>query len=162
MGKTEDEVMKKQIGGEHYKKHKFQSWDIIDEYGLNFYEGNALKYLLREKGNRREDLEKAIHYLEKELVNHKKRQAREHNPNIEDKLKWHGGRSAGRCVGKSNAMYHGVYLQLISKGEVEVGTGNRDDFMQRFMDYVNEFHPEDKRIIVFHNSDNGVKITVGI
>jgi len=39
----------KQIGGTHYSKHKIQPWDIIDEYGLNFYEGNVLKYLLRKK-----------------------------------------------------------------------------------------------------------------
>ena len=55
----------KQIGGTHYSKHTIQPWDIIDEYGLNFYEGNVLKYLLRKKDNRREDLEKCQHYLEK-------------------------------------------------------------------------------------------------
>ena len=55
-----------QIGGDHYAKHKIQPWDIIDEYGLNFYAGNVLKYLLRykDKGGV-EDLRKAKHYLEK-------------------------------------------------------------------------------------------------
>ena len=62
-------VMKEQIGGDHYKKHKVKPWDIIDEYKLNFYEGNALKYILRDKINRIEDIQKAIHYLRKELVN---------------------------------------------------------------------------------------------
>ena len=57
----------RQIGGSHYKQHSIQPWDIIDEYGLGFYEGNVLKYLLRDKGNKREDLEKAVHYLEKVL-----------------------------------------------------------------------------------------------
>lgn len=57
----------RQVGGSHYKKHSIQPWDIIDEYGLGFYEGNVLKYLLRDKGNKREDLEKAAHYLEKVL-----------------------------------------------------------------------------------------------
>jgi len=66
-------VMSKQIGGNHYKKNSIQPWDIIDDYGLDFYEGNALKYLLRDKsptdaGKRREDLEKAIHYIEKKLT----------------------------------------------------------------------------------------------
>jgi len=56
----------RQVGGEHYQR-KLQPWDIIDEYGLDFYEGNAIKYILRWKGNRAEDLKKAIHYLEKEL-----------------------------------------------------------------------------------------------
>ncbi len=55
----------KQVGGDHYRKHQIQPWDIIDEYGLNFYEGNALKYLLRRKGDRVEDLQKCIHYLER-------------------------------------------------------------------------------------------------
>lgn len=64
-----DEVMKKQVGGEHYKKHAIQPWDVIDEYNLNYYEGNALKYLLRHKANRIEDLKKAVHYLEKEIFN---------------------------------------------------------------------------------------------
>ena len=64
------DVMKKQIGGEHYNKHMgMQTWDIVDEYDLNYYEGNALKYILRSKSNRKEDLQKAIHYLEKEIEN---------------------------------------------------------------------------------------------
>lgn len=64
-------VMEKQVGGEHYKKQAIQPWQIIDEYELNFYEGNALKYLLRDKLNtdRVEDLEKLIHYAEKEISN---------------------------------------------------------------------------------------------
>lgn len=54
----------KQVGGNHYKEHAIQPWDIIIEYGLDYFEGNALKYLLRRKNNRFEDLSKAIHYLE--------------------------------------------------------------------------------------------------
>lgn len=64
-----EEVSARQVGGDHYAKHTIQPWDIIDEYGLNFYEGNVLKYLLRRKGNRVEDLKKLIHYAEKELSN---------------------------------------------------------------------------------------------
>ncbi len=55
----------KQVGGTHYKQETIQPWDIIDEYELGFYEGNVLKYLLRDKGNKKEDLQKAAHYLEK-------------------------------------------------------------------------------------------------
>jgi hypothetical protein len=55
---------KRQIGGSHYVTHKIQPWGIIEEYNLDFWEGNVLKYLLRKKGNRKEDLEKAKHYLE--------------------------------------------------------------------------------------------------
>lgn len=56
----------KQVGGEHYRKKGIQPWNIIDANDLDFYEGNALKYLLRykEKGGVI-DLDKAIHYIEK-------------------------------------------------------------------------------------------------
>lgn len=69
-----DEVMKKQVGGNHYKKHSIQPWDIIDEFDLNFYLGNALKYLLRDKKNKKEDLQKAVHYLEKEIADYEARE----------------------------------------------------------------------------------------
>ena len=59
------ELRQKQVGGDHYNKHRIQPWDIIDEWDLNFYEGNVLKYLLRCKGNRLEDLQKIAHYIEK-------------------------------------------------------------------------------------------------
>lgn len=54
----------KQIGGSHYICHSIQPIDIIDEYHLDFYLGNVLKYVLREKDDRREDLEKAKHYID--------------------------------------------------------------------------------------------------
>jgi len=54
----------KQIGGSHYKKKSIQPWHIINEYNLDFYLGNALKYLLRDKDDKIEDLEKAVHYLQ--------------------------------------------------------------------------------------------------
>jgi len=56
----------RQVGGDHYQR-RIQPWDIVDEYGLDYYEGNAIKYILRWKGDRAEDLKKAIHYLEKEI-----------------------------------------------------------------------------------------------
>lgn len=58
-------LRQKQVGGDHYNKNSIQPWDIIDSWELNFYEGNILKYLLRRKNNRVEDLEKLIHYAEK-------------------------------------------------------------------------------------------------
>lgn len=54
----------KQIGGDHYSKHEIQPLDIIDEYGLDYYRGNAIKYILRNKMDPIEDIEKAIHYLQ--------------------------------------------------------------------------------------------------
>ena len=64
--KENSKATDKQVGGSHYKDKKLQPWDIIDELNLNFYEGNALKYLIRYKDkNGVEDLKKAIHYIEK-------------------------------------------------------------------------------------------------
>ena len=68
-------ALAKQVGGEHYKKNIIQPWHIIDNYKLDFYLGNALKYILRDKGNQKEDLGKAIHYLERKL------ELLEENPN---------------------------------------------------------------------------------
>lgn len=56
---------KKQIAGNHYSKHTIQPWDIIEEYNLDYWAGNVIKYVLRSKDkNGKEDLEKALHYLE--------------------------------------------------------------------------------------------------
>lgn len=53
-----------QIGGDHYCKHTIQPIDIIREYQMDFFEGNALKYLLRYKDkNGVQDLDKAIDYI---------------------------------------------------------------------------------------------------
>jgi hypothetical protein len=65
----DDLAKRKQVGGTHYNSHEIQPIDIIVEYDLDFFEGNALKYLLRCKGkNGVEDLEKALHYLQMVLA----------------------------------------------------------------------------------------------
>ena len=58
-------VYKKQIGGSHYKTMKIQPSQFINDNKLLFAEGNAIKYICRHahKGGR-EDLKKAIHYIE--------------------------------------------------------------------------------------------------
>ena len=53
-----------QVGGSHYSKHKIQPWHIIEEYDLNFWEGNVIKYIVRRKGDRLTEFKKAKHYLE--------------------------------------------------------------------------------------------------
>jgi len=55
----------KQIGGSHYKTMKIQPSIFINENKLPFAEGNAIKYICRHslKG-KKEDILKAIHYLE--------------------------------------------------------------------------------------------------
>lgn len=60
-----DKSTDRQVGGTHYKNlGPYQPWRIIDALDLNFYEGTILKYLIRKKGNRIEDLEKLIHTAE--------------------------------------------------------------------------------------------------
>ena len=55
----------KQVGGDHYKKMPLQPWWLIRECGLDFWQGNVVKYVSRYKEkNGKEDLEKAIHCLE--------------------------------------------------------------------------------------------------
>lgn len=56
----------KQVGGNHYTSLDIQPWEIIERNKLGFFDGNALKYLLRfrAKGGV-QDLEKAKHYLDK-------------------------------------------------------------------------------------------------
>ncbi len=58
------DIMARQVGGDHYKR-ACQPWEIIEEWNLNYWAGNVLKYLLRYPyKNGVEDLEKAKHYLE--------------------------------------------------------------------------------------------------
>lgn len=54
-----------QIGGEHYKEKGIQPVQYIHANGLDFFEGNAIKYLTRwrTKGGLK-DLEKAKHYID--------------------------------------------------------------------------------------------------
>jgi len=49
----------------HYD-FKIQPLDVIDDWNLDFYRGNAVKYIARagRKGSAIEDINKAIHYLE--------------------------------------------------------------------------------------------------
>ena len=58
-------VFFKQVGGSHYKKYKIQPSRFINENKILFAEGNAIKYICRhqDKGGR-QDLEKAIHYIQ--------------------------------------------------------------------------------------------------
>lgn len=54
-----------QVGGTHYRL-TIEPWDYISSNKLDFFEGNALKYLTRWKSKDGvKDLRKAIHYLEK-------------------------------------------------------------------------------------------------
>lgn len=56
-----------QVGGDHYVKRTIQPWDVWEEYEMDPWRANALKYLMRagDKGPALEDLKKARHYLDK-------------------------------------------------------------------------------------------------
>lgn len=54
-----------QVGGGHYKDLKIQPVEFIHANGLGFMEGAVIKYVARHKAkNGRQDLEKAIHFLQ--------------------------------------------------------------------------------------------------
>lgn len=55
----------KQVGGDHYKTMAIQPIEFIHKNGLNFLQGNVVKYVTRYKAkNGLQDLEKAKHYIE--------------------------------------------------------------------------------------------------
>ena len=53
----------------HYNIGAIEVIDVIEDWNLNFCLGNAIKYIARcaYKGHKKEDLEKAIWYLKREL-----------------------------------------------------------------------------------------------
>jgi len=56
----------KQVGGSHYRGKVVQPWDYIVANNLGYLEGNIIKYVTRWKDkNGMQDLEKALHYLQK-------------------------------------------------------------------------------------------------
>lgn len=56
--------LKTQVGGDHYAKCAIQPIDYIMANGLDYLQGNVIKYVTRYKNkNGVEDLEKAAHYL---------------------------------------------------------------------------------------------------
>ena len=58
-------------GPEYYRRGSIPVWNFIRDQGLNFHLGNAIKYICRagHKDSKRDDLRKAIHYLQNELEN---------------------------------------------------------------------------------------------
>lgn len=56
----------KQIGGDHYRKAEYQHWDFVSDAKLHYLVGCATKYIARWKDkNSVQDLEKALHYIDK-------------------------------------------------------------------------------------------------
>lgn len=60
----------RQVGGSHYKVG-VEHWDWTEAQGVGYLEGCATKYVVRwRKKNGLEDLEKALHYVEKLMALH--------------------------------------------------------------------------------------------
>ena len=61
----------------HYQQGGFETWDVIDAWGLDYFLGNVVKYVSRagkkDPTKTIEDLEKAMAYLNKEIELLKKR-----------------------------------------------------------------------------------------
>jgi len=58
-------ALNKQVSGTHYKELAIQPIEYIHANGLDFFQGNVVKYVTRHKAkNGKADIEKAIHYLE--------------------------------------------------------------------------------------------------
>lgn len=54
-----------QVGGAHYKDFPIQPAEFIHKNGIGFLEGNVIKYVCRHRAKGgKQDLEKALHYLE--------------------------------------------------------------------------------------------------
>ncbi len=53
----------------HYKGKGLECIQVIEAFNLTFSLGNAIKYILRagKKGNKKEDLQKAVWYLNREI-----------------------------------------------------------------------------------------------
>jgi DNA-directed RNA polymerase subunit RPC12/RpoP len=62
-------VLNEQIGGNHYHEGSIQPIEYVHSNNLDFFEGNAIKYVTRNrrKGTPVEDLKKAIHYIQLKL-----------------------------------------------------------------------------------------------
>lgn len=58
-------ALQTQVGGSHYKGMKIQHVEFVHANGIPYIEANAIKYICRHRQkNGRQDIEKAIHYLQ--------------------------------------------------------------------------------------------------
>ena len=58
-------ALQKQVGGSHYAEMTIQPIEFITANGLDFLQGNIIKYICRHRNkNGADDIKKAIHYCE--------------------------------------------------------------------------------------------------
>lgn len=66
-----DYIKSKQVGGDHYKGTKIQSWDVFLDWALDPWACNVIKYVQRHRKKAgKADLEKAKHYIEFMIENY--------------------------------------------------------------------------------------------
>jgi hypothetical protein len=72
----------RQVGGKHYAHDdKPQHWDLVHLYEWDYFQGQVTKYLMRWKFKHKtreeqlQDLEKALHFLEKYIELERARKA---------------------------------------------------------------------------------------
>ena len=65
----------KEIRPDYYKSGGMEAFDVIDAFDLDFNLGNAFKYIARagKKGDKAEDLRKAVTYLNREIEKEEKK-----------------------------------------------------------------------------------------
>lgn len=62
---TFKDALRSQVGGSHYKDMPIQPVEFCQKNRLNYCESNVVKYVCRHRSkNGRQDIEKAIHYLQ--------------------------------------------------------------------------------------------------
>jgi len=69
--------MKDPLNPDYYKNYSIEVTDAIQSWGLNYCQGNIIKYIVRcgrKTTDPRQDLEKALWYIRKELSKYDDRQ----------------------------------------------------------------------------------------
>lgn len=113
----------RQVGGDHYKTDGPQHWDMVAQFGLDYFQGQITKYLFRWRlKNGIEDLRKAQHYLEKYIELAKER-AREWNEKEADaqsqaehaaSMREHRGPLCPKCGGPAYWYGDGTILRCFN------------------------------------------------
>jgi hypothetical protein len=89
----------KQVGGSHYKTN-IEPWDAITDWGLGYLDGSAVKYLSRwHKKGGVQDLEKAVHFLQKLIEVENERLRRTPDTNVKDQ------QTVASIIAESEARY---------------------------------------------------------
>ena len=93
-------------GHSHYRRGSIEVWDFIRDQDLNYFLGNAIKYVCRAgyKDSKEDDLKKAIHYLTKELehVQQQQRPVFVRHPLFNPGIQW----STGTGIQDSDGFSH--------------------------------------------------------